>query len=245
MAEFKINDEEKARTALSVIVLLVNFIEIVYITRLRRQKSNYETLLLSLSVADLSFAIANIITSIFLFEDLFTNSGVGLMIYIYSLLLSILHILGITVDRMSSILLPLKHKIYWRRRHVRGLIFTLWIVPFLVIVPVFSTVYIYGFAYYVGMVQHISMYSIFISNSLFTVAYIVIIVKLRQQFLKQKFMTNHNNQNISKCKISVREIRVFVICFLTCFVYIALTLPFAVYLIFDKSWPSFCGILLV
>lgn len=242
--EFHKNDGEIVRTALSFLVLLVNFIEIVYIVRLRERKSNYETLLLSLSIADLCFAIANITVSIFLFEDLLASSGIGRMIYIYSLLLSVLHILGITVDRMFAILLPLKHRIYWRRRQVLILIFFLWVVPLLIIVPLFSTVYIYGFTYFAWMIQHLAMYLIFISNCLFTIAYIVIFVKLRQQFQKQKFMTFRKEDRV-QCTISAKEIRVFVLCFLTCVTYIALTLPFAIYLTFRKAWPTFCGILLV
>ena len=92
---------------ISLAVILLNIVEIVIISRLKRRKRIYEMLLLSLSVADLLFGISNgILCAVYLSDSLnYEVFEVTYTTYFYFVLTSILHLSWIALDRLLGCLL--------------------------------------------------------------------------------------------------------------------------------------------
>lgn len=123
-------------TFCSLIVVMLNLVEITILKRLKRKLSAYEMFLLSLSYSDLLFALSNIAAVI---VEIYTNfkdvgdesisilSHTTNILYLVFVTISILHLNGMAFDRLWAIYNPLKHNIIVTRRRARIFLFFVWL----------------------------------------------------------------------------------------------------------------------
>lgn len=115
-------------------VSILNFIEIVIITKLKKKKI-YEVMLLSLSVSDCMFRLPNtIVSSILLsnpcrFEEMLETFHV---LYLTFILASIFHLTLIALDRAIFVLKPLKHRVFFTKRKAHIAIAVIWLITLII-----------------------------------------------------------------------------------------------------------------
>ena len=121
-------------------VSILNFIEIVIITKLKKKKI-YEVMLLSLSVSDCMFRLPNtIVSSILLsnpcrFEEMLETFHV---LYLTFILASIFHLTLIALDRAIFVLKPLKHRVFFTKRKAHIAIAVIWLITLIIGVSLFA-----------------------------------------------------------------------------------------------------------
>lgn len=125
-------------TGLAVSVL--NFIEIIIITKLKKKKI-YEVMLLSLSVSDCMFGLSNaVVSSVLLsnpcrFEKMLETFHV---LYLIFILASIFHLTLIAIDRAIFVLKALKHRVFFRKMKARIAIGVIWVITLIIGVSLFT-----------------------------------------------------------------------------------------------------------
>ena len=118
-----------------VLIAILNLAEIIMIAKIKRKKKIYEIVLLSLSVSDCMFGLSNVfvsvpyIASICRFQDLVETTYT---LYVFFILTSIFHLLFITLDRLSAILKPLKHRTCLSRKRFYMYLAVLWILAVMI-----------------------------------------------------------------------------------------------------------------
>ena len=117
--------------SISIIVCIVNIAEIIVIAMIKRRKTIYEKLLLSLSVADCLFGFVNGLQQVMrkaLSRDKrsIANNIAG-NIYFFFIFASLNHVLAISLDRLWVVCSPIKHRIIVTRRRIHIAIAIIWI----------------------------------------------------------------------------------------------------------------------
>lgn len=114
-----------------VLIAVLNVVEIIIITKIKRKKEIYEILLLSLSVSDCLFGLSNAFASIIYIASICRLKEMvetAYTLYMFFVLTSIFHLLFITADRLLAVLKPLKHRSYISRRMLYIFLAVLWIL---------------------------------------------------------------------------------------------------------------------
>ena len=118
----------------SILVAILNIVEIISIAKIKRRKRIYEIILASLSVSDCLFSLLNaIIASIFLSmqwqsqQDLLKIMCIAFSFFIIA---SVFHLLFIAVDRVMIVLIPLQYETVFSAKRQKYVITLLWILAF-------------------------------------------------------------------------------------------------------------------
>ena len=114
-----------------LLIALLNVVEIIIITKIKRKKKIYEILLLSLSVSDCLFGLSNAFASIIYIANICRLKEMvetAYTLYMFFVLTSIFHLLLITADRLLAVLKPLKYRTYISRRRLYVFLAILWIL---------------------------------------------------------------------------------------------------------------------
>ena len=111
------------------IVVILNFIEIILILRLKHKKT-FEYVLLSLCVADLLFGLSNSIVSIIWLTEFNTMEvlNVNYTTYFFFVITSIFYLLFIALDTLYAIVQPILHNVFMTKKRARIIIIAIWLV---------------------------------------------------------------------------------------------------------------------
>ena len=127
--------------SLSCIVLMFNVIEISIILRIKRGKTIYEKLLISLSVADGLFGLTNglqKVVKLYVSGELRQAiAEISSVIYFFFILSSLQHLLFISLDRLCAIRSPLRHRVEVTNKRIHIVIGSLWMLTTLLTLATF------------------------------------------------------------------------------------------------------------
>ena len=150
MLKIKIRDQRSTRTCVSrdnvklyrsidfatgFLIAILNIVEIIMITKIRRKKRIYEIILASLSISDCMFGLSNVIvSSIYLsnsckYDNLLDAAYVS---YAFFVLTSIFHLIFIAVDRVMIVLKPFQYETIFTTKRMKIGIALLWIIAFII-----------------------------------------------------------------------------------------------------------------
>ncbi len=204
---------------ISLFIVLENAFEIFLIVREKHEITAYEQFLLSLSVADLlvGLSYACLVALYMLKWDVMENSGGRESVAVwYSVMVSLLHISGITADRLLAVLWPIKHKIYMTRKNVAYSIALLWLMA-LPVIPLTFTIK-------TELVEVVLGYICIDCGLIILISYTVIIYKtvvIRRRTLASEVLSS---QRIARMK---REVNLLIMCVMITLSFAALNMPFA------------------
>ena len=146
MKAFANENEEKLKRSTDLctgfLIAILNAIEIIMITKIKRKKRIYEIILISLSVSDCLFGVSNIVvSSVYLshsrkYRDLFKAVYT---IYGFFVLTSVFHLMFIGADRLMIVLIPFKYDHIFSRKRLKIAIFMIWVLAFGIGVSTYST----------------------------------------------------------------------------------------------------------
>ena len=109
--------------ATSLLVVILNIAEIIFIARIKRRMRIYEIILLSLSVSDCLLGLSKaVIGSIFLSNSYKPEDDLletALIAYMFFILASILHLIFIAVDRVMIVLIPFQYETIFTRKRLK------------------------------------------------------------------------------------------------------------------------------
>ena len=125
----------------SILVAILNIVEIIFIAKIKRRKRIYEVILVSLSVSDCLFSLSNTIFSSILLstlckseEDLVEVTHIACFFFV---LASVFHLIFIAVDRVMIVLIPFQYEaIFTTKRQKIGIIL-LWILAFAITISTY------------------------------------------------------------------------------------------------------------
>lgn len=115
--------------SLSLVIVILNFVEILMILKFKKKNEIYDIILLSLSLSDCLFGLSNVFVNIFILtgscesETLLEGTYV---FYVFTVLSSIFHLMFITMDRVKAILQPFRHKTFMTRNRIYIFLVLLW-----------------------------------------------------------------------------------------------------------------------
>ena len=123
------------------LIAILNIIEIIMITKIKRKKRIYEIILASLSISDCMFGLSNVIVySIYLsnsckYDNLLETAYVS---YGFFVLTSIFHLIFIAVDRVMIVLKPFQYETIFTTKRLKIGIAVLWIIAFVIGVSTYT-----------------------------------------------------------------------------------------------------------
>lgn len=123
-----------------LIVVILNLIEIILISKLKRQKKIYEICILSLCITDFLFGLSNsVVSAVYLSQNAQNDEilEITYTTYFYFVLNSILHLSLITFDRVWLVYKPLKHRIHVTRSRMCKLLAITWIISTVIAIALF------------------------------------------------------------------------------------------------------------
>ena len=115
--------------SLSVVIVILNFVEILMILKFKKKNEVYDIILLSLSVSDCLFGLSNVFVNIFILTGSCESEAIleaTYVFYVFSVLSSIFHLMFITMDRVKAILQPFQHKTFMTRKRIYIFLVLLW-----------------------------------------------------------------------------------------------------------------------
>lgn len=127
---------------IGIIVVIFNIVEVILIARIKdRKKKNYEIVLLSLCVADFLFGFSNaaICVTFLAGRGQFSTLTIFNTTYFYFVLTSILHLSFIAIDRVVSVVKPIRHKLFMTRKKLYAVLAIIWIASTLSAVTLYVT----------------------------------------------------------------------------------------------------------
>ena len=138
-------DDEKLYRSIDLttgfLIAILNIVEIIMITKIRRKKRIYEIILASLSISDCMFGLSNIIvSSIYLsnsckYDELIETAYIS---YAFFVLSSIFHLIYIAADRVLIVLKPFQYETIFTTKRLKIGIALLWIIAFVIGVGTFT-----------------------------------------------------------------------------------------------------------
>ena len=117
------------------LIAMLNIIEIIMITKIKRKKRIYEIILASLSISDCMFGLSNVIVSSFYlsnsckYRNLLETAYVS---YAFFVLTSIFHLIFIAVDRVMIVLKPFQYETIFTTKRLKIGIAVLWLIAFVI-----------------------------------------------------------------------------------------------------------------
>ena len=125
----------------SILVVILNIVEIIFIAKIKRRKRIYEIILASLSVSDCLFSLSNAIFSLLLLSQLYKEEEDLLVVtniaYLFFVLASVFHLIFIAVDRVMIVLIPFQYEIIFTTKRQKIGITLLWILAFAISVSTY------------------------------------------------------------------------------------------------------------
>ena len=121
--------------ATGFLIAILNIVEIIMITKIRRKKRIYEIILASLSISDCMFGLSNVIvSSIYLsnsckYDNLLDGAYVS---YVFFVLTSIFHLIFMAVDRVMIVLKPFQYETIFTKKRMKLGIALLWVIAFII-----------------------------------------------------------------------------------------------------------------
>ena len=138
-------DDEKLYRSIDLttgfLIAILNIVEIIMITKIRRKKRIYEIILASLSISDCMFGLSNIIvSSIYLsnsckYDELIETAYIS---YAFFVLSSIFHLIFIAADRVLIVLKPFQYETIFTTKRLKIGIALLWTIAFVIGVGTFT-----------------------------------------------------------------------------------------------------------
>ena len=123
------------------LIAILNIMEVIMITKIRRKKRIYEIILASLSISDCMFGLSNIVvSSIYLsnsckYDELIETAYIS---YAFFVLTSIFHLIYIATDRVMIVLKPFQYEIIFTTKRLKIGIAALWIIAFVIGVSTYT-----------------------------------------------------------------------------------------------------------
>ena len=226
---FEFDGPRSFELAINIIVCIVNIAEIVIISRIKRRKTIYEKLLLSLSVADCLFAFMNglqQITRKVLSGDarILVNEVVG-NIYLFFIFASFNHVLAISLDRLWAICYPMKHRVIVTRGRIHIAIGIIWVltgvITSLILMYVFLGKKLHNQRKVIPQITRGIAIMVLVADCLILLINIVTMCAIRK---RTKF--TEDGQNHSKNKATERTVQI--VCITIVLMFILFTAPWAV-----------------
>ena len=124
----------------SIIIAILNTVEIAMIAKLKRKKKIYELVLLSLSVSDSMFCLTNVIVSSFFLHQTCSDYllETAYVLYVFFIMTSTLHLILIALDRVMIVLIPVSYKSKVTTKRMRIAIAVTWVLA----LAISATVYL-------------------------------------------------------------------------------------------------------
>ena len=209
------------------LIIFINFVEIVILIRNRKRLTNYECLLLSLSVSDLLVGLtkgsANLLVSM---GNLQVASEQERLIVCFSVACSLTHTIAITLDRLFAVAYPMKHRVLSTRKNTIVLLIIAW-----------------SFSLLVFPIKFISMNHVKVSLSVLIIV-ISLLILMTYSFIinkavikRRRFLLTTNSQSSEQSIKMKREFNLVCMCFLISITFITMSVPFSISAIIDGE-PS-------
>ena len=228
--------------SISVVVIAANSFEIAHIYKKKGSKNSYEVLLISLSVSDAFFGVTNFVFLLLKLTSLQAYTRLIRFCYVFSFLLSVLHLISLALDRLVAVTFPLKHKIYWQIKHAKKTIAFIWILVAVITIVIFHDLYTSAFTTRPSLMT--TIFSILITAD-------IILVTVYSLVFYQIFKQRRNTVNISQTKHKNKKLQhrslknTLLLCLLTALAFIFCTLRFTIQLLDDTQWPDVYSTILV
>lgn len=231
--------EETIRLVLSVIIFSLNIAQVVLISRIRRKKTVYELFLVSLAISDALFVAFIMVISVTILAKVYSWFAFATLFSFISVKISIFHLLAIAVDRVFSVFLPVKRKMYFTLSSAKKVILGIWTITgtaFTILLILRLQIEQIVFQIHSPNVLSSIIYS---SSTLYGIMYGSVVFKLirksRSKIQKSKYSRRRSTKS-SKEKAAV------ILCVLTTFCFIACTIPLAINL--EKQKPDYYSTIL-
>lgn len=202
---------EAIKASISALIILVNIVEMYLIAKRRHHITSYESLLLSLSFADLLVGLS------LLFHE--GNLLVEAMFWCV-IESSLCHLATLTIDRALSVVYPFKHRQWVNRKRIIICIIWIWVFSFAVGIPMVyglkTSTYKTIFGYFMLDVSVLMVFSYGI------IIYIAVIRR------RKRLPASTTNCSIQQGTDLWKDLRLVLMCFVVVQSYTALTFPFVV-----------------
>ena len=202
---------ETIKLFISAFIIFVNVVEICLIAKRRHRITSYESLLLSLSFADLLVGVSVLI---------YKSDEIVEKIFWCVVMSSLWHLAILTIDRALSVVYPFKHRRWVNRKRIAVCIMAIWVVSLAMGVPMVlalkNSVYRTVFGYCMLDV------SILMAFSYGIIIYIAVIRR------RKRLPVSTTNRAIQQVTDLRKDLRLVLMCFVVVLSYTALTFPFAV-----------------
>ena len=230
---------------ISISVFLLNIAEITMIVRIRRRKTIYEKLLVSLSVADGLFGFVNGLQQVT--RALISKKAGGVVsegtsvVYFFFIFSSLQHLLVISLDRLWAICSPMKHRVIVTRRRIHIVIGLLWLFATVVTKAIFLDTFLHRETFRRRAIIHKTSINIaimvLVADGLFLVVNVILVCAIRR---KKPVFGNENNPNTKAMERTVQRV-----CTTITVMFILFTAPWAIIKTTSdtKSWTHLLLIL--
>ena len=142
----KLKLKRSINLATSLLIAMLNIVEIIFIAKIKRRKRIYEIILASLSVSDCLFSLSNatmssiwLCTSLKIDEKLREATNIAFLFFV---LVSVSHLIFIAVDRVMIVLMPFRYDTIFTNKRQKIGIALIWVLGFAISI----STYIYSTA---------------------------------------------------------------------------------------------------
>ena len=211
------------------IVIIINFIELVILIRNRKKLTNYECLLLSLSVSDLLVGLSKGPVTLLISIGVITvPTDQELSMLWFSLACSLSHTVAITLDRLVAVAYPIKLRMLSTRKNTMVLLIIVWSFSLLVFPITLTSSNI--------RIKLCLAILIIITSIVILISYSFIIHKA---VIKRRRFFSSSNSNDQTVKMK-KNFNLVWMCFIISMTFIAMMLPFSISaIIYDEPPVSF------
>ena len=244
---------EKEQIAIILIsspILFLNIAEIWIILKKKKILSNYERILLSLAIADALVSVA--VVSGHSYELAILQSGsfkkdkdwtkektyVEFGVW-FSILASMMHVLGLTVDRFIAIQYPFRHKIWITKTRMQIFLAVTWFVSL-------TSISLLMFLLNLLTLKLVASYFAMSFSIVIAVAYILIVKKvLVDQNKTLGGVASLNTASQQREQQKKKEHRLVITCLIIVLAFLISVVPFSLYMMVGKKEVVYVCILLI
>ena len=201
------------------VVIIVNAIEISILFRKYKKLTNYEWLLLSLSVSDLLVGFSKGTLSV-LYQTKILLSAIddGMLPLWFSVACSVAHTFGITIERLLAVAYPIRHRLWSTNRNKALILIGAWSFGCLI----FPINYMPGeeqIDVYIAILIIITSFVL-----LFSYSYIIHKVILK----RRRLLSKPSGLSLEQAINTKREFNLICMCFAISLTFVAMMLPAAI-----------------
>ena len=229
-------------SSISLVVIISNSFEIAHIYKKKNSKNSYEVLLISLSACDALFGINNLVFTLIKVVSGQIFVTVTLSFYIFSFVLSVIHLIILALDRWVSVTFPLKHKIYWKIRHAKRVVVVLWILAAIISGVIFYDLNLHSCV--AGGIQHwvIPVLTTILvgADSILVILYSLVFYQISKQKKRRAKISQSSRSSTNRAAQDRKLKSAFLLCVLTTLAFIFCTSRFTYQLLtHSDKWPDF------